>query len=78
MPTYNFSLLPNGNTYTIGNTINANGATIELKRFQWGNGTWTAGGAATVTASSFADGSPTQELNLNNIMVRVIPNTPGG
>lgn len=73
---YTFSSLANGSTYSVGDVVNAADGTIELKQFQWGNGTWTANGVATVVTSTIAAGSTTKELNLNNIMVRVIPDTP--
>jgi hypothetical protein len=76
MTTYRFSALPNGSSYVVGNVVNSADATIEFTKFQWDNGQWTADGIATVVTSSFAGGSASQELNLNNIMVRVIPNTP--
>jgi hypothetical protein len=37
---------------------------------------WAAGGHATVVTSSWASGTPTRELELTNIMVRVTPGTP--
>ena len=73
---YNFTSLASGTTYVVGDVVNAADATIELTRFQWDDGTWTAAGIATVVTSTTAAGSPTKELNLNNIMVRVIPDTP--
>jgi hypothetical protein len=74
---YDFSSLAAGSTYHVGDIVNAADATIELTQFQWDDGTtWTAGGVATVVSSTNAAGSATKELNLNNIMVRVIPDTP--
>jgi|JI8StandDraft_1071087.scaffolds.fasta_scaffold47661_2 hypothetical protein len=72
---YNFTSLATGTTYVVGDVIAAANATIELTQFQWSNGTWTAGGIAEVVASTNAAGSAPRELNLNNINVRVIPNT---
>jgi len=72
--TYNFSAI--SGMYHVGDVLNPSGAKIKLQRFQWGNGTWTAAGVAKVSLSNNASGSPTKELNLNNINVRVIPNTP--
>jgi hypothetical protein len=73
---YNFTSLAAGTTYTVGDVIAAANATIELTQFQWSDGTWTAGGIATVVSSTNAAGSAPRELNLNNINVRVIPNNP--
>lgn len=76
MPTYNFSSLPTGSAYAVGDVVNAIDATIEFKQFQRSDNTWTANGGAEVEMSTYANGSPTKELNLTNIMVRVIPGTP--
>ncbi len=73
---FDFSSMVVGTQYFWGDTINTPTATVEMKKFQWSNGTWTANGVATIVASSFAAGSPTKELNLNNIMAQVIPDTP--
>jgi hypothetical protein len=73
---YNFSSLASGSAYHVGDVVNAAHGTIELKKFQRDDGTWTDMRVATVVTSTLAAGSATKELNLNNIMVRVIPDTP--
>jgi hypothetical protein len=73
---YDFSSLASGSTYHVGDVVNAANGTIELKKFQREDGTWTDTGVAKVVTSTHAAGSATKELNLNNIMVRVIPDTP--
>jgi len=73
---YDFEALASGTTFVFLDTVVASDATMELRRFQWSNGQWTDGGIATVVTSNFAAGSTDQELNLNNIMVRVIPDVP--
>jgi hypothetical protein len=74
---YNFSSLASGSAYVVGDTVNAANATIELTRFQWDDGIWTDEGIATVVPSTNAGGTAPHELNLNNIMVRVIPDIAG-
>jgi hypothetical protein len=71
---YNFSSLTG--SFMVGDVVAATGATINLQQFQWSNGMWTAGGVATVFASTIAGGTPVNELNVNNIFVRVTPDTP--
>jgi hypothetical protein len=73
---YDIESLPNGSTYVLFDTVVASDATMELRRFRWSDGTWFGGGEATVVTSNLAGGSTDQELNLNNIMVRVIPDVP--
>jgi len=71
---YNFSSF--AGSFAVGDVVAAADATISFIPFHWSNGMWTAGGTASVVASSFAGGTPVNELNLNNIMVRVTPDTP--
>lgn len=71
---YNFSSF--AGTFAVGDVVAATGATINFQQFQWSNGMWTAGGSASVVASTWAGGTPVNELNLNNILMRVTPNTP--
>jgi hypothetical protein len=71
---YNFSSF--AGSFAVGDVVAAAGATISFIPFQWSNGMWTAGGIASVVASTFAGGTPVNELNLNNIMMRVTPDTP--
>ena len=71
---YNFSSF--AGSFMVGDVVAATGATINFQQFQWSNGMWTAGGVASVVASTFAGGTPVNELNLNNIFMRVTPNTP--
>ena len=71
---YDFSSF--AGSFVVGDVVAAANATITLHRFQWDNGIWTAGGVASVVASSFAAGTPINELSLNNIMVRVTPDAP--
>jgi hypothetical protein len=71
---YNFSAL--AGTFTVGDVVVAAAATLDFFPFQWSNGIWTAGGMASVVTSSFAGGTPVNEVNLNNINVRVTPNNP--
>jgi hypothetical protein len=71
---YNFSSF--AGSFGVGDVVNTADATISFHQFQWDNGMWTAGGVASVVASSFAAGTPVNELNLNNIMVRVTPDIP--
>lgn len=73
---FDFSGPAVGTTYTVGDVVSTPTADIELTQFQWGNGVWTAAGIATVVQSNWAMGTPNNELNLNNINVRVIPDTP--
>lgn len=69
---YSFSNMSAGTTFSFGDSLAASGSTIEFKKFQWDNGTWDAGGTAKVVLSARAGGFA-NELNLNNINVRVIP-----
>lgn len=71
---YNFSSF--AGSFAVGDVVAATGATISFTQFQFSNGMWTAGGNASVVASTFAGGTPVNELNLSNIMMRVTPNTP--
>src|SRR5215212_6254379 len=72
---YDFSSLAKGDAYSVSDVINVADATIQFTQFQLADGTWTTNGNAKVVMSTFAAGSPTKELNLNNIMMRVIANT---
>lgn len=72
---YPFTNVTPGSSYTVGDSLSPNGSTVEFKQFQWSNGTWTNTGVATVVVSTNAGGLA-NELNLNNINVRVIPDTP--
>jgi hypothetical protein len=71
---YNFSSF--AGSFAVGDVVAAAGATISFIPFQWSSGMWTAGGMASVVTSTFAGGTPVNELNLNNILMRVTPNTP--
>ena len=71
---YNFSSF--AGTFAVGDVVMPAGATINFQQFQWANGMWTAGGSASVVATTWAGGTPVNELNLNNILMRVTPNTP--
>jgi hypothetical protein len=73
---YNFTSLAAGTTYHFGDIVPTANATVEVLKFQWSDGTWTAGGVAEVVTTQYANGSAPHELNLNNINVRVIPNIP--
>ncbi|MGH1343773.1 MAG: hypothetical protein ACRBN8_19610 [Nannocystales bacterium] len=64
-----------GTTYAVGDSLTPTGATAEFKRFQWDSGTWFAGGSAEIVANNAA-GGVASELNLNNINLRIIPDTP--
>lgn len=72
---YDFSVPAPGTSYVFGDSLTPNGSTVEFKRFQWSSGVWTATGVATVFATDNAGGSA-NELNLNNINLRIIPDTP--
>lgn len=72
---YTFSNMPAGTSFVFGDSLTPNGATIEFKKFQWSGGTWFSGGVATIVPSNHA-GGVANELNLNNINVRIIPDTP--
>ncbi|MCR9160706.1 MAG: hypothetical protein ACE37F_20660 [Nannocystaceae bacterium] len=72
---YPFTNATAGSTYHVGDSLTPSGSTVEFKQFQWFDGTWTATGVATVTLSAKAGGFA-NELNLNNINLRVIPDTP--
>lgn len=52
--------------FTVGSTFTDTGVTIELRAFQWGDGTWTSAGLATVSTAGDA-GHLGQELTLDNI-----------
>lgn len=71
---YNFSAL--AGTFMVGDVVTAAAATLTFNPFQWSNGMWTSGGMASVVTSSFAGGTPVNEVNLNNILFRVTPNLP--
>lgn len=71
---YNFSSF--AGSFAVGDVVPAAAATIDFLPFQWSNGMWTNGGIASVVASNFAAGTLVNELDLNNIMARVTPNTP--
>lgn len=72
---YDFSGPAPGSTYVFGDSLTPPGSTAEFKRFQWSSGTWTAAGVATIYATDNAGGAA-NELNLNNINLRIIPDTP--
>jgi len=73
---YDFEALPAGTSFVVGNVINAVDATIDLVGYRpFGGGPPVLGGSATVVSSTLAGGSATQELELNNIVTRVTPNT---
>ncbi|HEX3480798.1 MAG TPA: hypothetical protein VHT91_37530 [Kofleriaceae bacterium] len=71
---YNFSSF--AGTFGVGDAVMAADATVNFQQFQWSSGIWTAGGIASVVTSTWAGGTPVNELNLNNILMRVTPNTP--
>ncbi|MGH1342614.1 MAG: hypothetical protein ACRBN8_13720 [Nannocystales bacterium] len=72
---YTFSGPNVGTSHTVGDTLTPNGSTVEFLQFQWSSGIWTPAGVATVVMSNHATGVA-NELNLNNINLRVIPDTP--
>jgi len=72
---YTFSGPAPGTSHTVGDTLTPTGSTVEFLQFQWSSGTWTPDGVATVVLSNNANGLA-NELNLNNINLRVIPDTP--
>lgn len=72
---YSFSNMSAGTSFSFGDSLTPAGSTVEFKKFQWWNGTWFAGGGATVVFSNNAGGLA-NELNLDNINMRVIPDTP--
>ncbi|MGH1347915.1 MAG: hypothetical protein ACRBN8_40545 [Nannocystales bacterium] len=72
---YPFTSLTAGTQYVVGDSLTPAGSTVEFKQFQWWNGTWTATGFAEVDLSARAGGFA-HELELNNINVRVTPDTP--
>ncbi len=73
--TYDFSSLAAGTNYLWGDVINTPTATLEMKKFQYANGTWTDAGVATVVSSTMANGSATKELDVDSIMVQVDPSS---
>jgi hypothetical protein len=72
---FDFSSSPVGTTNHVGDVIVTPTADIELKQFQTTAG-WDFGGFTEVVASNYADGSPSKELWVNNINVRIVPDTP--
>ena len=64
---------PVGTTAGVGPLFTVPAGSVSLRPFKWLGGGWTAGGAATIVASNHANGSPTQEDNLNNITFSVVP-----
>jgi hypothetical protein len=73
---FDFSSMPVGASFSVGDSVVTPTATIDMRPFQWSNGVWTNAGYAEVDASNNAQGTPNKELEVNNIVVRVIPNTP--
>lgn len=73
---YDFEVLAAGTSYVVGDVVTTPDSTITLNSFQWDDGTWTNGGQATVVGSNNASGSPSQELNLNNINLRMFAHMP--
>ncbi len=64
---------PVGTAYGVGAVLPIPGANVRFRPFQWAGGLWTAAGTATIVASNHANGSPVQEMNLNNINLSVAP-----
>ncbi|MDD9965942.1 MAG: hypothetical protein OXR73_06965 [Myxococcales bacterium] len=75
---YDFEDLPVGTSYEVGDVVTTPDTTTTLNQFQWSNGLWTDEGVATVVPSNNALGSGSQELNLNNINMRVFGHVPPG
>ena len=73
---YDLSNPPAGTTYASGDWKYGVFADIQFMNFQFSNGDWTSGGAATYSATNLAGGTPPQELSVSNIDVRVIPDVP--
>ncbi len=65
-----------GTEYFVGDSLTPNGSTIQFTQFQWDNGQWYADGVARIVNSDNA-GGVASEINLNNINLRVVPNSPG-
>lgn len=72
---FDFSTIAAGTNFVWGDVMNTPTATIEMKKFQFANGVWTDAGVATVVSSTMASGSATKELNVDSIMVQVVPDT---
>jgi hypothetical protein len=65
---------PAGASAGVGALVARPDGNVSLRQFQGSTGVWTAGGTATWVLSNYANGSPVQELNLNNINLHVVPN----
>lgn len=72
---YNFSSMSVGSSWSVGDSLSLATATVNFKQFRLGDGSWTSTGFAEIDASTNANGSPTKELELNNIMVQVVPDS---
>jgi hypothetical protein len=70
---YNFSSLTG--SFAVGDVFNAADVTASFLEFQFSSGLWTAVGTASAVTSSNAGGTPVDELNLSNILMRVTPDT---
>jgi hypothetical protein len=60
-----FDDLVAGTNYAPGDSFVSDGINVKIHDFQWGNGTWTPNGFASVTTDLWANGSD-NELNTNN------------
>lgn len=56
-----------GTSWGVGPMVTFADGIVRLRGFQWMSGIITTAGVATAVVSNHASGSPTQELNLNNI-----------
>jgi hypothetical protein len=76
-PCIDFETPPPGTVYHAGDVFADSGATIGVRPFQWGNGTWFAGGHAQVSNLGQA-GHVGQEVIVNNVNLSfgfpVLPN----
>lgn len=61
-----FNDLTSGTTYHVGDIISSSRPDIEVKPFQWSNGTWTSSGTAEVDNHQYAQGSG-NDLNSRNV-----------
>ncbi|MEE8526202.1 MAG: hypothetical protein V3T72_19870, partial [Thermoanaerobaculia bacterium] len=72
-----FETPPLGTSYSVGDVFMDSGATIRVESFQWGNGTWFAGGHADISNAGQA-GHVGQEVIVNNVNLSfgfpVVPN----
>ena len=74
--TFDFESYSPGTNWVWTDVINTATATVTMKKFQYGNGVWTDAGVATIVATNMAQGSSSQELDIDSIMVQVDPSSP--